>query len=252
MKINSVDKAITILNCFSTEKPVLGVGEISTETGLTPSTVSRLLSTMEKRSVVERADNSRKYQLGYRIYLWGIFSRSQNTLPKFARPMMERLRDECGEEVSLYVISGDHRICIERVPSKHAIAMSGFIGAKLPLHAGASGQVLLAFLPPEKRNAILENQTLKPYTSNTVMSLDELNAKLENIRKQGYGLSQEEREPGAYAIVAPVWGSKHHVAASLSISGPLYRLSEKQLGLNIDLVMSAAKKISEKITRSLQ
>ena len=98
MKINSVDKAITILNCFGTEKAVPGVGEIITETGPTPSTVSRLLSTMEKRGVFERADRSRKYQLGYRIYLWAIFSRNQNTLPKFARPVMEILRDECGRK----------------------------------------------------------------------------------------------------------------------------------------------------------
>jgi DNA-binding IclR family transcriptional regulator len=207
---------------------------------------------MENRGVVERADSSKKYQLGYRIYLWGIFSRSRNTLPKFARPAMEMLRDECGEEVSLYVISGNHRICIERVPSKHGIAMSGFIGAKLPLHAGASGQVLLAFLPPEKKKAILGKEKLKPFTDNTITSKKELGAKLEEICTKGYGLSLEEREPGAYSVVAPVWGLKNHVIASLSISGPIYRLSEDQLKLNIERVMSAAKKISEEIARHLQ
>ena len=156
------------------------------------------------------------------------------------------------EEVSLYLIFGNHRICIERVPSKHAIAMSDFIGAKLPLHADASGQVLLAFLSPEKRKAILEKQTLRPFTEKTITSEEELDAKLEEIRTKGYGLSLEEREPGAYCVVAPVWGPKHHVAASLSISGPVYRLSEQLLDLNIKRVMSAAGEISEKIAQHLK
>ncbi len=105
MKINSVDKAITVLNCFTAQMPVLGVGDISAETGYTLSTVSRLLSTMEKRGVVERVDASRKYQLGYRVYLWGVYSRNQYSLIKFAKPVMKKLNDACGEEVSLYVIS---------------------------------------------------------------------------------------------------------------------------------------------------
>ena len=62
MKINSVDKAVTILNCFSVEKPVQGVGEIGQITGFTPSTVSRLLSTLESRGVVEKADGYGKYR----------------------------------------------------------------------------------------------------------------------------------------------------------------------------------------------
>jgi DNA-binding IclR family transcriptional regulator len=252
MKINSVNKAITILNCFTAQNPVLGVGEISAGTGYTLSTVSRLLSTMEKRGVVERVDASRKYQLGYRVYLWGILSLNQKTLPKFARPIMERLRDECGEEVSLYVISGNQRICIERVPSRHAIAMSGSIGAKLPLHTGAAGQVLLAFLPLEKRKEFFEKHPLERFTEHTITAPGELKLKLQKICEQGYAVSREEREPGAYSIVAPIWDTNNHVAASLSISGPLYRLSDDQLELNIKRIRSAAEKISKKITCRLK
>lgn len=247
MTINSVDKAITILNCFTAKKSVLGVGEISAETGYTPSTVSRLLSTMERRGVVERARNSRKYQLGYRIHLWEAFGQSHNTLPKFAKPVMERLRDKCGEEVSLYVVSDSHRTCIERVPSRHAIAMSGFIGAKLPLHTGASGQVLLAYLPIDKRNEFFEKQSLERFTKHTIIDRDELEIRLKKIREQGYAVSKEEREPGAYSIVAPVWDTKDHIAASLSIAGPIYRLSDDQLKLNITEIISAADRISKKM-----
>ena len=76
--------------------------------------------------------------------------------------------------------------------------------------------------------------------------------KFNKIRKRGYAISKEEREPGAYSIVAPVWDTKNHVAASLSISGPLYRLSNDQLKLNITRAMSAAEKISIKIANRLK
>ena len=150
------------------------------------------------------------------------------------------------------MVSGYHRICIERIPSKHAIAMSGFIGAKLPLHAGASGQLLLAYLPIEKRNEFFKKQSLVRFTKHTIIDRDELKIRLDEIREQGYAISKEEREPGAYSIVAPVWDTKDHIAASLSISGPLYRLSDDQLELNITEIISAADRISEKMANRLK
>ncbi len=247
MKINSVDKAVTILNCFSVEKPVQGVGEIGQITGFTPSTVSRLLSTLESRGVVEKADGYGKYRLGYRIHLWGFVGQKRNNIAIIAKPVMEKLRDKCGEEVSLYILSDEKRICLERIPSKHAIAMVGSIGGSLPLHAGASGRVLLAFLSEEKRKEILENEPIERLTPHTITDPVKLEETFHEIRKKGYGVSREEREPGAYSVVAPIRNVNNGVAASLSIAGPLYRLSDKQLKLNIKSVLETAGEISRRI-----
>ena len=247
MKINSVDKAITILNCFSAEKPVLGVGEIGKITGFTPSTVSRLLSTLESRGVVEKAEGYGKYQLGYRIHLWGMVSQKRNNLATIAKPVMEKLRDKCGEEVSLYILSDRRRICLERIPSKHGIAMVGSVGGSFPLHAGASGRVLLAFLPEEKRKEIIENEPLERFTPQTITDPVKLEETFEEIRKKGYGFSKEEREPGAYSVVAPIRNANNRVVASLCIAGPLYRLSDNQMKLNIKSVSEVAEEISKRI-----
>lgn len=247
MKINSVDKAITVLNCFSIKEPILGVGEISQITGFTTSTVSRLLSTLEARDIVERAEGYGKYQLGYRIYLWGILSQKQNNLATIAKPIMESLRDECEEEISTYVVADNKRVCLERVASKHEIARVGPVGGVFPLHCGASGRVLLAFLPDEKRKEIIENTTLKKFTSNTITDPVKLEKNLKEIRKKGYAISKEEREPGAYSVVAPIRNVNGRVIASLTISGPIYRLSDAQLRSHLKGVMEAAKKISEKL-----
>lgn len=247
MKINSVDKAITVLNCFSQSEPVLGVGVVSKMTGFTLSTVSRLMSTLEARGVVEKADGYGRYQLGYRIYFWGLLSQKQNNLAKLSLPIMEALRDKCGEEVSLYIIVDNYRTCLQRVPSKHGIAMTGSVGERLPLHAGASGQVLMAYLDDERRRTIIENEELERFTNNTLTEPTQLLAKLRKIREQEYAISREEREPGAYSVVAPVRDALGVVIASLCIAGPIYRLDDEAMQVNIADVMESAAIISEKI-----
>jgi DNA-binding IclR family transcriptional regulator len=247
VKINSVDKAITILNCFSVEEAVLSVGAISKMTGITLSTASRLLSTMERRGVVEKAGGHGRYHLGYRTYFWGLLSRRHNNLATLARPMMEQLRDSSGEEVSLYIVTGNHRTCLERVASKHAIAMTGSIGGRLPLHAGASGRVLLAYMPPDRQEQVLESTGLDRFTEHTLTDPDRLRAELRKIREQGVGISREEREPGAYSVVAPIRDADGQVVASLTIAGPLYRLSDGCLGEHIADVKRTAAAISNKL-----
>ncbi|UCD79039.1 MAG: IclR family transcriptional regulator [Desulfobacterales bacterium] len=243
----SVDKAITVLNCFSLEHLILGVGEISGLTGYTKSTVSRLLTTLYRHGCVERAGGHGKYQLGYRISLWARMSDQQNNLVNIARPVMERLRDICGEEIALYVVEGDRRVCVARVQSVHEIAKVGPVGSYYPLHAGASGKVLLAYLPADKRNVIIHKGCLEKYTSFTITDTKKLEKDLQNIRRKGYSVSKGEREPDAFSVTAPVWDASGRVVASLSISGPNFRLTDKQLKQNIREISAASKEISKKL-----
>ncbi|CAB1058370.1 Transcriptional regulator, IclR family [Olavius sp. associated proteobacterium Delta 1] len=247
MTHKSVEKAIAVLNCFSTEKQILGVGEVSRYTGYTKSTVSRLLSTLEKHGCVTRTKNLGKYQLGYRIQLWANMGARQNNLVNIARPIMEKLRDKCGEEIALYVIEGDRRVCVDRVESLHEIAKVGPVGTFYPLHAGASGKVLLAYLPADKRNAIIRKGRLEKYTSLTITDTKKLEKDLKAIRKKGYAVSRGEREPDAFSVTAPVWDASGRVVASISISGPNFRLTDKQLKKNIQEILAASKEVSNKL-----
>ena len=174
MVLKSVDKAISILDCFSVEKQILGVGKISQMTGFTKSTVSRLLATLEKRGCVEKVEGFGKYQLGYRIYLWGLIVHRQVSLATIAKPIMEKLRDQCGEEVVLYVIEGNRRVAIAIVESIHPIAKIDPVGKSLPLHAGAAGKILLAHLPEERRREIYSQNPLEQLTPETITNIEHL------------------------------------------------------------------------------
>lgn len=247
MTIKSVEKAVQILNCFNKESPVLGIGQISHLTGFTSSTVSRIVSTLSKYGCVEKTAGYGKYRLGYRMYIWGLISQERIGLHTIARPIIEKLRDNCGEEVSLYRVEGHRRVCLLRAGSIYEIARVGTIGDYLPLHAGAAGRVLLAYLPEKQRRKIISPSVLKKYTDYTVTDPEELKQSLKEIRHKGYAISRGEREPDAYSVVAPVWDSSKQVIASLSISGPNFRLTEEQMQKNIRGVLTAAKEISQKL-----
>ncbi len=247
MTLKSVDKAVSVLNCFSPEAPIRGVGDISQLTGYTKSTVSRLLSTLERHGCVERAGGPGKYRLGYRVYLWGLISGKQTNLATIAKPIMEQLRDKCGEEVALYVVEGERRVCVERVASVHEIAKVAPIGTYYPLHAGASGRVLLAYLPSEKRQNFFRKNRLDKITSLTITDVKTLEKDLESIRKKGYAVSRGEREPDAFSVTAPVWDASGRTVASLSISGPNFRFTDKKLKKYITWVLAASEELSKKL-----
>ena len=247
MTLKSVDKAVFVLNCFSPETPIRGVGEISQHTGYTKSTVSRMLSTLERHGCVERAGGPGKYRLGYRVYLWGLISGGHNNLTTIAKPVMEQLRDKCGEEVALYAVEGERRVCVERVASVHEIAKVAPVGTYYPLHAGASGRVLLAYLPAEKRQKIFRKKRLDRFTSFTITDSKALEKDLESIRKKGYAISTGEREPDAFSVTAPVSDASGRVVASLSISGPNFRLTDQKLKRYITRVLTASEEISRKL-----
>jgi DNA-binding IclR family transcriptional regulator len=247
MTLKSVDKAILVLNCFSPENEILGVGEISRITGYTKSTVSRLLSTLESHGCVERIGGPGRYRLGYRLYLWGLISSGHNNLATIAKPVMEQLRDKCGEEVALYIVEGEKRVCVERVASVHEIAKVAPVGTYYPLHAGASGRVLLAYLPDEKRKKFFHGKRLDRLTPLTITDRKALEKDLESIRKKGYAISRGEREPDAFSVTAPVWDASSRAVASLSISGPNFRLTDQKLEKYIIWVLAASEEISRKL-----
>lgn len=242
--IKSVEKAIDILSCFTIETPALTVSEISAMTGFNQSTVSRILATLEKKLCMDRDPDTGRYRLGgIMFHQWkGILSR-ETSIAELARPIMERLRDECGEEVSLYVPGEGNRICAEAVKSRFSVAKVTDVGKVLPLHCGASGKVILAHLP-EKTRKLIYRKPLEKFTPHTITAPAELEADLEKIRQDGYAVSVGEREEGTYSVVAPVMGRSGEIAASLCVSGPIFRFAEEVRAKLIKATTCAAKEIS--------
>lgn len=240
-----LQRAISILRCFTEERPELSLAEISEQTGLHKSTVYRLLNTLEKERFVRQSLDRRSYQLGVGLLelTKGMFGPSE--LRKRSKLFMWELQRQTGETVGLHVRLGHHRVCVDEIESDHPLRMCSRVGYPYPLYAGAAGKVLLAFAPESEREYLIRSQPLVKICRNTITDPLRLREELRQVAAQGFAVSVEETTSGAAAVAAPVYDASGRVVASLNITGPLSRLAASDWGELARLVREVARHISE-------
>ena len=222
---SSVEKAIDILFCFDAQRPQLRLTDISQRLGLHKSTTHRLLSLLKKKRLIIADAASQLYSLGPGVVELAWIILRQQDLRTVCAPYLERLRQATNETVSLYIRMGDRRVCIEELESSQEIKYSQTLGLATPLHVGAPGKVLLAFLPPAELEAILATLPLTPLTARTITDRTQLLEELAIVRQRGYAVSEGERARWTSAVAAPIWDWSGKLIATLSVLGPSQRLT---------------------------
>jgi IclR family acetate operon transcriptional repressor len=241
----SIQRAIAILDVFTLEQPENGVREIARRLDIHPSTVGRMLATLTKLGILIQNETNHQYRLGSKVLQWSAVYLGSLDLQKVSRPYMEELRKKTQESVSLYVPSGNERVLIERLDTSHFMRVVTQIGQRMPLYAGASGKVFLAFLPPQKREDVLKDLHLDRLTSKTIVDIEDLRKELLLIRKRGYAISHGERVEGVSSLSAPLFNFRNQVIGAISISGPSLRLSEEKITEFIEPIINATDHISQ-------
>jgi DNA-binding IclR family transcriptional regulator len=245
--IKSVKTSLEILDCFTSETPAIGVTEISRKLRISKSTVSRILSTLEQGGLVAKIPANQKHRLGAKILqLAGTFL-STIEWRVIAMPHVKALRDETNETVMLFMIDGDHRICLEGCESAQELRSSFAIGGQYPLHAGSAGKLLLAYLPQDEQKRILARAGLPGYTSHTITGAGELERELAEIRGKGYAVSHQERAAFLSSVSAPIRDFRGEIVAALCVYGPSVRFTPARVREFTRLALDAAKKISAEI-----
>lgn len=241
----ALDRAVAILNSFSPERPELGVSELARMTGLTRSTAHRLLSGLHAHGLVQQVPGSAKYTLGPHLLRLARIAGLRADLPQLARPAMVELRDQVGETVGLHVLSDErHRKVIDQVESHHALRRTYTdLDEPIPIHHGAPGKVLLAYLDTEIRESVLAGE-LEVITPKTPHDPDALREELTRIREFGHALSYEERVEGITSLGVPIFDHSGRAAACFSVSGPSTRLTPERLQECIAPAKRAAASVS--------
>lgn len=241
--IQSIERAAAILRSFAEANTELGVTDLSRRLNLHKSTVSRFLSALQQEGFVEQNSETSKYRLGLRLVSLASVVLDGIDVRRVARPYLETLADQTQETVNITVLDGDECVNIDRVASPRPIRYVGWIGRRTPPHCTSTGKVLLAYLPPERYDVILPDP-LPALTSHTITDRDTLEAVLERVRMKGYATAHEEFEEGLSAIAAPLRNHTGNVIATVSISGPAYRIGTDNLQRYIDPLQEAARNIS--------
>lgn len=242
--VSLLDKGLDILCLFDFDNGALSAQSISEQLNIPLSTTYRYLMTLEKRVFLIRESGTKNFKLGFMLFKLGNIVSSQMKLVDIVLPHMKSLSSESGETVLLTVINGWEAMCLEKVETNKVIKLSLERGLSLPLHAGASSKILLAYQKESFINSMLKNTTLTRFTKNTITDPILLKKELKKIPKQGFAFSDQEADLGARAIGAPIFNHKRELVAGLSIAGPRERITNKNIPKLIRLVKEAAQKAS--------
>lgn len=244
-RIAAVDRAMLVLEALA-EHPRLGVTALSRQVGLTKTITFRLLATLEARGFVVRDPDQPVYSLGYRMSVLGERAGQQNTLLAAARPAMERLREGTSENINLIVREGERTLVLATLAGRHAIRIFAVAGRYGPLHAGGGSMLLLAWAPPALRSAVVSGP-LERFTPDTITDPLLLSRRLDEIRAQGYNISVNDLDEGAFSVAAPIRNTLGEVIAALSVAGALGRFDAGRREEYLSLVLDAAEDISCKL-----
>ncbi len=244
MGVQAVKRAIAILKAFSPEEPELGLAELSRRLNMPKSTVARLLHTLEEEGLVARDPETGLYRLGLELIRLANSAYQFTDLRRVARPYMKQLALQVGETVSLAVLHGSDVVNLEVfMPPGHLVKRVGWAGRHMPAYATAAGRAILAFLSREEQQPLLQGP-FHALTKYTITDVKKLRLELHRVRMQGYATAFEELEEGLHAVAAPIFNYEGRVIASLTVSGPSYRLSRKRTREIAPQVVETAYRIS--------
>jgi IclR family transcriptional regulator, acetate operon repressor len=198
----------------------IGVREIARDMGTSPSTVHRLLQTFEERSLVRR-DGSGAYVGGLELVRLGRLA-SRFSVQAAVRPVLERLAATVGETSTLALFDPGRGevMCVDCVQTNHPLRYIVELNTWRPLHAGAAGLAVLAFLEPGERAKRLEQGDLKRITQHTLTTVTEIEEFCARSRQHGYALSQGHRIDGAVGMAAPIRDADGQVVGDVCLSFP--------------------------------
>ncbi|WP_053001136.1 IclR family transcriptional regulator [Kosmotoga pacifica] len=245
--MQSLERFISILESFSTEKPELSLGELVEKTNLPKPTVYRIAEAMVKYNILNKDRKTLRYKIGVRLFELGSIYLASMELRDLAFPYLDWLHQQTGESIHLGILDGNEVVSIEGLESAHSLRLKVWIGKRAPLHCTAIGKAILAFLPPDRQDRIISKISLNAFTKRTITTRGKLKTELQKIKEEGLAWDLGEHEEGIQCIGAPVFDRKGEVVASVSISGPAVRMTEQKIKEYIPLLLKATNDISKKL-----
>lgn len=224
----------------------MGVTEISREIELSKTAVYNILGTFEMRRMVHRDPLTSRYRLGWRVYELGAELLRHNELVPLAGPLLKELAARTGETVLFGILDRTGVTYVDRVESDKSIRMVAAPGRQAPLHATASGKVLLAHRSPEFIDDVI-TAGLARYTPETITDPEVLRSELQRVVDSGYAECLREHEPEICSISVPVRDYSGEVAAALTLAAPAARFALAERESALVVLMEIAVDLSVKL-----
>ena len=244
--VQSLERAFAILEAVAASDEPVGLAELSRTTGLHTSTAFHLIRTLVHLGYV-RQDDSKRYRVGPRLFMQAAGAFTENTLVDLAQPHLRRLADETGETAHLAVRADNGIAVIAKVEARSPIRSSERLGIIRPAHCTALGKVFLAELPAHEFDHWLAAAPLAAFTPKTITDRKALRAEIARVAVDGNAADDGEFNEELRCIAAPVRNFTGHTVAAIGVSGPVWRVTQKDLARLGTQVAATAGELSREL-----
>ncbi|EKS36702.1 MAG: IclR family acetate operon transcriptional repressor [Afipia broomeae] len=242
--VQSVDRALTLIETLAEDDEGYRLTDLAVRTGLSTSTVHRLLTTLEKRRFVQFDRSEAKWHIGVRSFSVGsTFARRRNFVAH-AMPYLRKLRDLTRETANLAVVDDETIIVLTRVESREIMRSLTKVGGRVAMVASGVGKAVLATYSDEDVSAIIHRQGMPRLTEKSIVRPGELFKALQIIRQQGYAVDDEEARIGLRCVAAVVYNDCSEPLATISVSGMTSRFTDERLPVIGNIVRDVAAELT--------
>ena len=237
--VQSVERALRILHVLAASESLLPLSSIAQGVGIPSSTTHRLLASLRQQDFVRYDAETRNYGIGLAVLPLAKAARAHTTIYHEAEPLLQELAASAHETATLVLMNGHVGTYALMAKPERSMTLTVAMGEVVPMHATASGKVMLAYFSEAELERFLK-RTLEAFTINTLTNSLQLKEELVQIRSQGYAVDNEEREIGMRCVAAPVFDHLGNVVAAIGISGPSSRITADPGGNVVQHTMATA------------
>ena len=240
----AVERALTMLEIVAQASDGLSNAEISRKLNIPKSSASYILRTLEHQGYLGRDAESGKYRVGLKILSLSRGALGGLDVRGVALPIMRRLMQQTGLTCHLAILDGAEAVYIEKVEPEGFIRMDTWVGRRMRVHATSVGKAIVAHIPQDQLEAILNKAGMEKRTPKTITSLPRLLKELEKVRFEGYAIDDEENNLGARCVAAAIFDERGSILASLGLSGTTQQVSPQTMPRILEALKDAARHIS--------
>ncbi|RCW77211.1 IclR family transcriptional regulator [Saliterribacillus persicus] len=244
--IQSVERALSIIDLFDEQHPELKITDISNRLNLNKSTTHSLLKTLKEHNYIKQNHDSGKYSLGLKVLERGQFVLNSMDIRQISKEYLGQLSEKTGQTTHLVIMEGMYGVYIDKVEGASAIVYSR-IGKRVPIHCSAVGKSLMAFKSLNEIDDLLTDYNFFKQTSKTITTKQKYLRELQKVKDTGYSVDDEENEPGIYCIAVPIFDYSNQAVAAISISTTKQTINQAMKKLIIQELKQTCDQISNQL-----
>jgi IclR family transcriptional regulator, acetate operon repressor len=243
-------KVFAVLETVTSAQRPLAVAELAALLAVPKPTMHRIVRQLDSEGLLQREPHSRVYGPGPRLlsFALGAVRSSMRSAPRHA--VLEALSAKVGETCNFGMIAGNAVLYLDRVEASWPFGLRFEPGSRVPLHCTSVGKLLLSIQPRQRRDEVIRATPLARYTENTITDPGALHAELDEIRKRGYSIDNQEFLAGVVCLAVPVRDKKAVICAGLAISAPNARMSVQEAVAHLPVLFEAAKQLATHLGQS--